>query len=168
MNAVQIHLMLNHAPVLAPIMGALLLATALLFRSQAVLRVGLATVTLGALLAIPVYLTGEPVEDVVEKTAGVTDRQIDPHEDAAKVSLVLLEVLGAAALVTLIASQRRRLSPAAGIAALFLTLIVAGQVAWTAHLGGQIRHTELGGNAAGTTQDGGGNSGGGGEHEDDD
>jgi uncharacterized membrane protein len=150
-NPVQIHLMMNHVPVVAPVVAALLVLIGLAVKSQAVLRVGLAALVVAALFAIPVYLTGEPVEEVAEKLPGVTERQIETHEDAAKVTLVLLGALGAASLVALIAYRRRALPASVGAAALLLCVVAAGQVAWTAHQGGQIRHTELSAGASGAT-----------------
>lgn len=143
MNAVQIHLMMNHVPVVAPVMAGLLLLIGFAVRSQAVLRAGLATLIVAALFAIPVFLTGEPVEEIAEKLPGVAKQQIETHEDSAKASLIFLSVLGAGSLLALLAYRKRPLPTGVGAAVLVLCVIAAGQVAWTAHLGGQIRHTEL-------------------------
>ena len=52
MNPVQIHLMMNHVPVVAPVVAALLVLTGLAVKSQAVLRVGLAALVVAALFAV--------------------------------------------------------------------------------------------------------------------
>jgi hypothetical protein len=143
MNAVQIHLMLNHVPVLTPFLAVLLIAGGLALRSQPVLRVAMAILVLGALVAVPVYLTGEPVEKATEGVLGTAEQRIEPHESAAMMSLVLLGALGLAAGVGLITYRRRSVPGWLSGTILTASLIVAGQVAWTAHLGGQIRHTEL-------------------------
>lgn len=143
MNPVQIHLMMNHVPVVAPFVAGVLILVGLLVKSQPVLRVGLGTLLLAGLVAIPVYLTGEPVEEVAEKLPGVAKQQIETHEDSAKATLVLLGALGAASLVALVAYRRRAVPAGVGAAALLLCVVAAGQVAWTAHQGGMIRHTEL-------------------------
>lgn len=145
MNAVQIHLMMNHMPVVAPVMAGLLLLIGFASRSQALLRAGLATLIAAALFAIPVFLTGEPVEEIAEKLPGIAKQQIETHEDSAQASLIFLSVLGAGSLLALVAYRKRALPTGVGATALVLCVIAAGQVAWTAHLGGQIRHTELNG-----------------------
>lgn len=166
MSAVQIHLMMNHVPVVAPFVAGILILIGLWVKSQPVLRAGLATLIVAGLFAIPVYLTGEPVEEVAEKLPGVAKQQIETHEDSGKATLVLLGALGAVSLVALLAYRRRALPSGFGAAALLLCVVAAGQVAWTAHQGGMIRHTELSGagGGGGAAQDAGQS----GEEEDDD
>jgi hypothetical protein len=157
MNAVQVHLMLNHVPVLAPLLAAVLVAVGMTFRSQPILRVAFGLLVFGALMALPVYLTGEPVEDVVEGLPGVTEPGIDRHEAAALWSLILLGGLGLTAAVGMTIHRTRPLPRGLVGVVLAGSLVVAGHMAWTAHLGGQIRHTELRGptdaQAAPTTTD---------------
>ncbi len=153
MNAVEVHLMLNHIPVLAPFLAVLLILAGMAFRSQPVLRVALAMLALAALVAVPVYFTGEPVEDATKGLPGVAERGIERHEDTALLSLILLGALGLAAAAALTVYRRRPVPGGMSAVLLMASLIVAGQVAWTAHLGGQIRHTELlGGSSAAATQ----------------
>lgn len=168
MNAVQIHLMMNHVPLVAPVVAGLLLLIGFAVKSQPVMRTGLLTLIAAALFALPVYFTGEPVEEVAEKLPGVTKSAIGTHESSAKATVVLLGVLGAGSIAVLFAYRRRALPLGVGGAMLALCLVAAGQVAWTAHLGGQIRHTEL---TSGAASGGGGGAEGGaesGEHGDDD
>jgi uncharacterized membrane protein len=166
MNVVQIHLMMNHVPVVAPMIAAVLLAAGFLARSQHVMRAGLAALVVGALAAIPVFFTGEPVEDVAKKLPGVTESRIETHEDSAKASVVFLGVMGIGGLAALWGFRRRAVPAAVGSVLLVLSLVAAGQVAWTAHLGGMIRHSELQGGAvaagdAGAREGGGDRAGGG-------
>ena len=143
MTAAQVHLMLNHLPVLAPLLAALLVMAGMAFRSQPVLRVALALLVFAAIIAVPVYLTGEPVAEEVKAIPGVVEQRMDVHEDTAFVALILLCGLGMAAAAGLAMYRRRPISPRVSVVILIASLIVAGQVAWTAHLGGLIRHTEL-------------------------
>ena len=147
MNWVHLHLMLNHLPVLGTIFGLLLLAWAVLRRDETLQRAALATFVLTALAAIPVFLTGEPSEEIVEDLAGTAKAAIESHEDAAVVALIAIETLGAMALGALVLFRRRALPrPLAG-AALVFALATAGWMAQTANLGGRIRHAELGATA---------------------
>jgi len=62
MNWAHIHLSLNHLPVVGIIFGVLLLLLALLRKSEELKRVSLGVFVLTALIALPVYFTGEPAE----------------------------------------------------------------------------------------------------------
>lgn len=149
MNVVQIHLMMNHVPLVAPVAAGLLLVIGFAVKSQPVIRTGLLTLIAAALFALPVYFTGEPVEEVAERLPGVTQSSIETHESSAKATIALLGLLGAGSIAVLLAYRRKALPLGVGGVMLALCLVAAGQVAWTAHLGGQIRHTELTGGAAG-------------------
>jgi uncharacterized membrane protein len=167
MNAVQVHLMLNHVPVLAPVLAAAFVVIGRIFRSQPVLRVALALLPLAALLAIPLYLTGEPAEEMVEHYPGVAEQETDRHESAALVSLVLLVALGVVAATALWIFRRRPVPGGWSATVLIACLAVGAQVAWTAHLGGLIRHPELQGAPAARTNPQ-SETQGGGEKDDDD
>jgi uncharacterized membrane protein len=148
MNAAQTHLMLNHVPVLVPFLAALLVIVGMAHRSQPILRVALGLLAFAALIAVPVYLTGEPVEDAVKGAPGVAEQQINLHEDSALVSLILLCALGLTAGLGLARYRRRPVPRGMSVVILVASVIVAIQIAWTAHLGGLIRHTELQGGSA--------------------
>jgi len=137
------HLMLNHLPVLGTIFGLLLLGWAALRRSETLQRAALGTFVLAALAAIPVFLTGKPSEDLVERLAGTAEQAIEVHEEAAVVALIAIEALGALALAALVLFRNRGIPrPLAG-GALVFALATAGWMAQTANLGGRIRHAEL-------------------------
>jgi uncharacterized membrane protein len=164
MNGAHLHLMLNHLPVLGVGFGLLLLLAAKFGKSTDLTRAGLVVFVLAAGAAGTAYLTGEPAEEAVEEVASVTEQSIEQHEEAATVALVLTGLLGAGALFGLVSYRRQALPPAwfTGTA-LIGALVAGGAMAYTANLGGQIRHPEIsgqiaqvGGEAAanGTAQDG--------------
>lgn len=154
MNAPQVHLMMNHVPVIGVLFAVLALAIGLLWRSAAVLRLALAVLVLVALAAIPVFLSGEPAEETLEDLAGVSHASIESHGDAAKPVMIGLELLGLVALVALLRYRARVVAPR--LAALLLVAVIAlgGALAWTAHLGGKIRHPELRGGAVSAAEAG--------------
>jgi uncharacterized membrane protein len=144
MNWAHIHLSLNHLPVVGIIFGVLLLLLALLRKSEELKRVSLCVFVLTTLLALPVYFTGEPAEEVVEHFPGVAESLIGRHENAALFALLMTGVTGIAALIGLIIFRRAEKLPGWVIgAALVLSLATSGLMGWTANLGGQIRHTEI-------------------------
>jgi len=142
-NAPQVHLMLNHLPVIGVLFVALVLAVGLLWRNGGILRLGLAMLVLVALAAIPVFLSGEPAEESIEDVTGVSHASIESHEDAAKPAMIGLELLGLVALVALLRERGRGVPPRFAALLLIAVIALSSGLAWTAHLGGQIRHPEL-------------------------
>ncbi len=147
MNAAHIHLMMTHVPVIGTFAGLGLLAFGLVRKSQELKKAALGILFIAALFSVPVYLTGEPAEDVVERMAGVSHAGIERHEEAAATAFTTLVVVGAVAFVGLIWRRKQ------AIPSWYLSLILAGSIvsaglmAWTANLGGKVRHTEISGSA---------------------
>lgn len=147
MDAVHLHLLLNHVPVLGTIFGFVLLAIGLIRRSDELQRAGLVTFIGVALVTIPVYISGtvayESIEELLEDVDPAAEGFIDQHETAGLIGFVSTLVLGIVALVTLWAWKRPELARWLVIASLVLAIVVGGVVGWTANIGGQIRHTEI-------------------------
>jgi len=143
MNWAHVHLILNHIPVLGTLFGLAILAWALLRRNEALQRVALATFVVVALAAIPVFLTGEPSEELVEDLAGTAEAAIESHEEAAVLALVAVELLGVLALAALLVFRKLGIPRWLVSAALVVAVVTVGLMAQTATLGGRIRHAEL-------------------------
>jgi hypothetical protein len=142
MNAAHIHLMLNHVPLFGAAAVTILFVVALAMRQQGVARAGLVIAILTALVAIVVYLTGEPAEELVENLPGISETVMETHEEIA---LVATLVVGAFALVALYGLFAFRHGVSMGFTRilLVLSLLPLAAVGYTAYLGGQIRHSEL-------------------------
>jgi len=144
MNPTHWHLLLNHAPVLGTIFGLGLLLLGFAQKNDAVKQAALGVFVVVALLTVPVYLTGEPAEAGVKGLPGVSEQLIEQHEQAATVAFVGVLALGVTALLGLILFRRAKSVPAwLSYAVLAAALIVSGLMAWTANVGGQIRHSEI-------------------------
>lgn len=144
MNAAHLHIILNHIPVIGIPFGTALLIYGFLRKSQEVKTAGLLVFLAIALVMIPTYLAGEAAEDIVEDLPGVSESLIENHEGAATIALVATSILGALSLMRLLIPAR--FSAAAGpmtIVVFVFSLGVAGWLARTANLGGQIRHPEI-------------------------
>lgn len=144
MNAAHLHLLSNHLPVLGTPFGLALLVYALGRKSEELKRVSLGVLALVTLLAMPGYFTGEPAVDIVRNLPGVSKAIMERHEEAAQIALTAQTVLGVGALAGLIAFRRRPAIPGwLTHSAVLAALVVSGLMAWTANLGGQVRHTEI-------------------------
>jgi uncharacterized membrane protein len=144
MDLTHLHLILNHFPIVGTLIGSLLLLYGFIRKDRNNQQVALAVITLMAILAIPVMLTGEPAEERVEHIAGVTEAAIEAHEEAAELAIWVMEITGFIALVGLILGYlKNRIFQPVMILALILSLASFGLMARTGSLGGQIRHTEL-------------------------
>ncbi|MBI2925109.1 MAG: hypothetical protein HYY24_05320 [Verrucomicrobia bacterium] len=144
MNAAHLHLMLNHLPVLGIAFGLLLLGYAVARKSNELRKVSLAVFVLVSLLAVPAYLTGEPAEDLVARLPDVPKAILEQHEEVAQLAFTGMVLVGVASAVGLVVFRRGRLVPAwFNFALLAAALLVTVLMAWTANLGGQIRHTEI-------------------------
>jgi hypothetical protein len=123
--------------------GILLLGAAYFYRSSPVGRVGLAALVLSALLVIPTYLTGEGAEQPIERVPGVVEERVDHHAEVAVFGLASTLAVGAIALGTLYYFRRRALPRAFTMVLMLLAFVPFGALAWTAYVGGKIRHTEI-------------------------
>lgn len=123
--------------------GLLLLAIGLGRRSLDLKRAGLALLVAASLASIPVYLTGEGADEIVEDRVGVNGRDIKEHEEAAEwgfIAVLVTGALAAGALVLTRVKDRFRLAP---ILVLLVGLVASVILFRVAHLGGLIRHPEL-------------------------
>lgn len=140
---VHLHLMAAHLPVIGVLLLIPLLLIALVRRSDELSKLGLWAAAGIALSGVIVYLTGEPTEEGVERLAGISETMIERHEQAALISTIALGVFGLLALVTLFRMRGKRLSRGIVVSALFGVIVLSGAFAWTANLGGKIRHSEI-------------------------
>ncbi|MCX6291006.1 MAG: hypothetical protein NT126_04515 [Bacteroidetes bacterium] len=156
MNSTYIHLVLNHVAVLGAVFSFLLFIAGIMKRNETISTIAFAGFVISALAAIPVFLTGEPAEDSVKNLVGVFKPGIEEHEEAAEVSLWLIEILGIISLTALLFRKRKIFSSImfVGIFAL-LSSVATGAISYTGYLGGKIRHTEIAGTSTATGTDNG-------------
>ncbi len=151
MNPAHLHLLINHAPLFALLIGLAILVTALARHNEELRRAGLVLLVLGGVGAVPAFLSGEPAEDAIEDLPGVSEKLIERHEEAADFALWGAGLAGLAALGALLLQGRRPVAARRLTgASVGLSLIALGVMARTANLGGQIRHPEIRGEATGS------------------
>lgn len=101
MNAAQIHLALNHAPLFLSIIGGVILILGMIKKNESFKNLSLYFLIAAALFTVPVFLTGEGTEELVENLPGVNETAIEEHEDMAKISLIIIIITGAISLLWL-------------------------------------------------------------------
>ncbi len=144
MNPAHLHLILNHLPLVGTAFTLALLLVAFAKRSDEMKRVGLGFLVAVTLIAVPAYLTGEPAEDAVKQLPGIEESFIERHEFAAQWAFTAQLALGLLAMAGLYFMRSCQPLPKwCSTALLVLALVVCGLMAFTANLGGQIRHPEI-------------------------
>lgn len=155
MDSTHLHLILNHFPIIGTLIALGILTYAVFFKKQELSKAALVIIVLMAIIAIPVFKTGEAAEETVENIPGVLESAIEAHEEAAELAMIFMEIGGGMALLALIAllfpasmgkwkNSFLYLALAIGWVAFFL-------MARTGNTGGEIRHTELNGSVAQTS-----------------
>jgi len=107
MSASHIHIALTHLPVIGIIFSGILLLIAFLTMDKKLQRVSYWFIFFVAISAIPVFLSGEPTEEIIEKLAGVSESFIEEHELIATISFITMIVLGLLSIIGLIIYRNR-------------------------------------------------------------
>jgi uncharacterized membrane protein len=143
MNSVQLHLALTHVPVILSLAGLIMLAVAFFIKNSTLTKTSYILLFIAGLVALPVFFTGEGTEEAVEKLQGVSGTVIERHEDVAKLAMIMIAAAALTALAALLSFRWQTASRIFKVAVLLLAITSGGFMAQTAHLGGQIRHTEI-------------------------
>jgi len=143
MNFAHVHLILNHIPLVGIPVALTFLAHGLWTKNAATQRFSLIILFGLAAMVLPVYLTGEPAEEIVEHLPGVAESFIESHEDAAKFSLILTLLTGAGAFTALWFQKNESKRQLMNLSVMTIAIVALLSLAYTATLGGKIRHTEI-------------------------
>lgn len=144
MNGAHWHLVVNHLPIIFPLVGVIVMMTGFVSKSEAVKRTAFMIFVLGALTVIAAMNTGEGAEEVVENISGVTEDFIENHEEAAETFAVLSYILGGISLLGLWASfKQKSFSVLVSIGTLIFAFVVLFFAKQTGTTGGEIRHIEI-------------------------
>ncbi len=137
-----LHTLVNHFPIVLTVVGALAVLLSAMVQRRATWIYALSTLTLGGLTIYPAWITGGRAARAVHDAWYIQKGVIHTHSTAAYVTLWIVGVTGALALIALITMLRLReaTSPARG----FRILVGLGALAsicavsYTGYLGGQI------------------------------
>jgi uncharacterized membrane protein len=154
MNQAHYHLVLNHLPIIFPLVGIILLLISIFFKSEAVKKSAYFIFIIGALSTIPAFSTGEGAEEIVENISGVTESIIHNHEETAETFATLAYILGSMALLGIFLSLKAvKFSNVFSYLVLLFSLVVMIYAKKVGTTGGEIRHTEIRSGSAALTQE---------------
>jgi uncharacterized membrane protein len=143
MNPADIHLLLNHLPVIGFGIGLALFVVSLVSNQSELRRVGLVIFFLAAALTIVTYVSGNDARESLKKTPGVSGALMEAHESAALVAFVFMEITGFFSWIGLWIWRRpsrfARLNVGIVLILATMTLVLMSRAAY---FGGAIRHPE--------------------------
>jgi uncharacterized membrane protein len=144
LSPTHVHLLLNHIPSIAFVVGLVLFIGGLIARSDHIKQAALVIIAGVALLTIPTYFTGDAARKALESNKEIPLQLMLQHESAAFVSLMLMIVTGGFAWLGLWQYRRMLRLPVWNAALiLVLSVITFGAVTYASNLGGDIRHPEI-------------------------
>jgi uncharacterized membrane protein len=144
MNSTYIHLLLNHFPIVGTLVGSGLLLWGIIKKQAQTQSIAAVVLFLMAVIALPVYLTGEPAEETVENLPGISEAMMELHEESANLAIWIMGITGIASLIAiLLHRQNNKFSGKAYLIAFLLSVLTFGAMARTGYYGGRIRHSEI-------------------------
>jgi len=143
MNSVQMHLALTHVPVILSLVGLIMLIVAFFIKNSTITKTSYILILTAGIAALPVFFTGEGTEEAIENLPGVSESVIGRHEEVAKLAMISIAAAGLVALAALFSFRWQIAARLFKVVVVLLAITSGGLMAQTAHLGGQIRHTEI-------------------------
>lgn len=145
MNPIHFHLIINHFPIILPIIGFSVLSGGFIFKSEIVKRTGLFIIVLGALLTIPAFISGDNSEHFLDdQLAEKSAIAIDQHEDYAEIFAKLSYAVGALSLFGFWANLKKKsFSNWVNGVVLLVTIMLIFMATKVGTSGGEIRHPEM-------------------------
>ncbi len=140
MNQAHFHIMIAHIPVIGIAIASVFLFISLFIKNESIRRFVFWYTLLISISVIPVILSGEGAEKVIEKLKLADENLIDRHEDFAKyptIFSILLAVLSGVFLIW------KRFSNMIVTLLLIISLTASGLLFLLSNRGGEIRHSEI-------------------------
>lgn len=141
-NPAHLHLIVNHLPIVGSLIAFFMLAFALVFKKQELLKAVLGLLVLLGVASGAAYLSGEPAEELLESRPGFEERYVEEHEEMAKLALIASLATGVLAMGALVVFRK-----GVKFGFVWVILIATGITSFlmgmTGNLGGEISHPEI-------------------------
>ena len=143
MNGAQLHLLTVHLPVFSTLAALVLMAVAMIRKSDGLVRTAIAFIVCGTVLGAPAYFSGPYAMEVAQGFTSIDEHLVEQHAIVAKGAFFASVVLAAISIKVFWDSLDAETGKGTRIGLLCALLAIAWLMAWTAHLGGIIRHPEI-------------------------
>jgi len=148
MNLANLHMLLNHLPILGTLITLGVFVVALIGNKDDLKHACLTLFAFIALAAIPAYLSGPGAQAAIQESPDVSMAMIEAHQGAALLAFIFMELTGAAAILSLwrfsTTGKWLTASARASLAlVLAFALVTAGLMGIAGNTGGDIRHPEI-------------------------
>src|SRR5437764_8891797 len=144
MNSIEIHLILNHIPILGVAFVSFYLLIATIFKNLFMQKISLWILLGVALMTIVVYLSGLHAETPVESLPNTSKALLQLHEKVARISsLTIWAIAGITFLGLIFLRGKAQLFQYLARGILAMTLLSTALFILTGYLGGQITHSEI-------------------------
>ncbi len=144
MNAAHQHLVINHFPIIALILGVLVLLIGILAKSSVTRRVGLLLFLIAGITAMVAMSTGEGAEEIVEHMPNADHDLIHEHEEHAEAMMPFMWGIIALSLVAMFLEWKKKsMAMIASITVLLVGMIATYFAREVGTSGGEISHPEI-------------------------
>lgn len=144
MNNAHYHLVLNHLPIIFPMVAILVMLCGFIFKSAILKRMAYGIFIIGALFSIAAFATGEGAEEVVENLPGIDENYIKAHEEKAEFFAIFSYILGGMGLLGLFLNLKNNsYEKIYAVVVLIFSVVVLYFAKEAGNSGGEIRHTEI-------------------------
>ena len=148
MNAVEIHLIINHVPIFATIFGGALVLYGIFSKNKGIVHTGLIVGVIAGIMVVPTYLSGVESEALVKGEEYVSKKAIETHEEIADYALWFVVAYGIMSALTLFFSHKRKKQNRKGAHPfVYITLVysvfIIGLMVYVGNTGGKIRRPNI-------------------------
>jgi uncharacterized membrane protein len=144
MNAAHQHLLINHFPIVALILGILVLLVGILSKSSATRKVGLLIFFLAGVTAMMADSTGEGAEEIFEHLPGADHELIERHEEKAEALMpFMLGIIALSLIALLLEWKKKSMAVIASVTVLLIGMLAAYFAREVGNTGGEIAHPEI-------------------------
>ncbi len=144
MNTAHLHLLVNHFPIIIPIIALFVLIAALIKKSHTLQNTSFILFAIAALFTIVAMSSGDGAEEVVENIQGVNENNIEAHEHSAETFAIFSYILAVISLVALWANiTAKSFNKILHYVVVIFSIITLFFAQKTGSTGGEIRHTEI-------------------------
>lgn len=144
MNDAHIHLLVNHLPIIIPMIAIIARISAFFLKSDALKQFAMILLIVSGVFSFMAMQSGERAEEMIEQTAFFSESYVHEHEEAAEVYAICTYIIATLAAIALWADFTKKKF------ALLLTEITLGLciismyfAQKTGSTGGEIRHEEI-------------------------